>query len=303
MRNIGRIDDEGQATLFSDYLYAESIDNHLDPDGGAQVLWVHDDAKVDRAKELLAAFRAAPGDPRYQAARPSAAARRRERQAKDEAYRARIRLAQWSMYGAAGRGDLTRATLALCALVAAVSGLGASWSIVAPLMLTNSPVGWMLPEVRSGELWRLVTPIFVHFGITHLGFNMWMWWSFAQRVEVRKGRGWFAVFVLLAAVFSNLVEFGLSYATAVPGEGLAFGGMSGVLYALFGFTWFKGRLDPLDELSVDQTTQWMLLGWLVLCITGAMGPIANGAHVGGLVFGMAWAYVDVAWFEWRKRRG
>lgn len=304
MRNIGRIDDAAQATVFSDYLYAQAIDNHVDADDDSHVIWVHDDAHLGPARELLAAFRAEPEAERFHAARSSARARRKEVQAKDQAYRDRIRLAQLTLYGADGRGDLTRAFLVISVLVGIGTGLGSNWQLVSPLMLTNASVGALLPEVLGGQIWRLVTPVFVHFGITHLLFNMWMWWGFAQRVEHRKGLRWFGLFALAAAVFSNLAEFGLAYLMAggALGVGVSFGGMSGVLYALFGFVWFKGRLDPLDELAVDPTTQWMLLGWLVLCMTGAMGPIANGAHFGGLVFGVLWAYGDVAVFNWRKRR-
>ena len=105
----------------------------------------------------------------------------------------------------------------------------------------------------SGQVWRLVTPIVIHYGMMHLLFNMWMWWSFGQRVEARKGTRWFAVFVVVSAALSNLCQFGIGYLMA-PYQISLVGGMSGVLYAVFGFVWVKGRLDPLDELQIDDVT-------------------------------------------------
>lgn len=34
-----------------------------------------------------------------------------------------------------------------------------------------------------------------------------------------------------------------------------------------------------------------MLGWLVLCMTGYLGPIANMAHLTGLLVGMGMGYI------------
>ena len=75
----------------------------------------------------------------------------------------------------------------------------------------------------------------------------------------------------------------------------AFGGMSGVVYGLFGYVWIKSTFCPEPGFATSQGTVIILLGWLFLCMTGAIGPIANIAHVVGLVVGMAVAYVPSFW--------
>jgi membrane associated rhomboid family serine protease len=40
-----------------------------------------------------------------------------------------------------------------------------------------------------------------------------------------------------------------------------------------------------------------MLLWLVVCMTGTVGPIANAAHVGGLVMGGLWGLIP-----WLRRR-
>lgn len=47
-----------------------------------------------------------------------------------------------------------------------------------------------------------------------------------------------------------------------------------------------GELYPEEGLRMDSRNTVILLGWMVLCFTGFVGPIANAAHLGGLAVGM-----------------
>jgi GlpG protein len=93
------------------------------------------------------------------------------------------------------------------------------------------------------------------------------------------------VFVLVVAAASNLAEYSF-------GRTPRFGGMSGVVYALIGYAWIRGRFDPGAGIQLDRQNVIFALIWFVLCFTGLLGPIANYAHGAGLLLGMAWAFVD-----------
>src|SRR5205814_225667 len=82
-----------------------------------------------------------------------------------------------------------------------------------------------LSSVRHGQLWRLITPIFLHFSILHLIFNLFWLRDLGAMIETRRGSWRLLAIVLAAAVVGNLAEYAWS--------GPAFGGMSGVVYALF----------------------------------------------------------------------
>ena len=92
--------------------------------------------------------------------------------------------------------------------------------------------------------------------------------------------------VLVAAVLSNLGQH--FYMEQADPEVLhLFGGLSGVGYALFGYLWMKGQYEPEQGMILHPNTITTMLFWLVLCMTGLLGPIANAAHVVGLLVGVA----------------
>ena len=80
----------------------------------------------------------------------------------------------------------------------------------------------------------------------------------------------------------------------------AFGGMSGVLYGLFGYLWMKSRYQPALGLSLNPRIVVLLIAWLFLCMTGVMGSVANTAHLAGLLVGVV---IGVAPHLWELLRG
>lgn len=118
----------------------------------------------------------------------------------------------------------------------------------------------------------------------HLLFNMLMFRELGGLIERRYGSLRYASLVLVLAVASGLTQ----YAVVSP----YFLGMSGVLFGLFGYAWVQGRLNPIGfGFVLSSQTVLILMGWFILCFTGLMGPIANWAHTGGLVFGAAISWV------------
>src|SRR5262249_13522307 len=138
----------------------------------------------------------------------------------------------------------------------------------------------MLQEVRQGQLWRLITPIFLHFGWPHIIFNMLCLRDLGSMIEARQSSLQLAILVLGIGVCSNLGQYYMS--------GPAFGGMSGVIYGLLGYVWIRGKFDPGSGLFLHPSTVTMMLIWFVICYTPLLGHIANTAHAVGLVMGVAW---------------
>jgi GlpG protein len=138
--------------------------------------------------------------------------------------------------------------------------------------------------MAKGEYWRLVTPIFLHFGIFHIAFNgLWLW-ELGRRMEPLIGSVQMIAVVLLMAVASNLGQYLWS------GPSL-FGGMSGVVYGLLGYIWIRNKVAPKPILDIPKGLLGFMLFWLLLGMSGFInffmdGSIANVAHAIGLLTGM-----------------
>ncbi len=149
-----------------------------------------------------------------------------------------------------------------------------------------------------GEYWRVITPIFLHFGWLHITFNSLWLWELGGLVEQRLGGGSLLVLVLLCGGGSNLAQAWYS------GPSL-FGGMSGVVYALLGFCWVYNALLPEGRLWVPRPIIAFMLIWLVFCMVAptellGIGSIANAAHLGGLLLGCLLAGLLALRRRWLK---
>jgi len=122
-----------------------------------------------------------------------------------------------------------------------------------------------------------------------------MCWLFSLggQIENKKGGKFFLTLVLIIAVVSNLIQFIF--------EGFSFGGMSGVVYGLFGYVFIKSKLDPGDGFGIDQANELIMLGFFVVCWLGWLGNIANWAHTGGLIVGLAWGWCSALRWNRGKR--
>lgn len=179
---------------------------------------------------------------------------------------------------------LTVGLIAVCIAVALLSKLGAAQDVLQYLYIAD-PHRDGLAAIGAGQVWRLLTPIFIHFGIMHLVFNMMWLWDLGGLIEGRRGLWFLAGFTLVVGIASNLAQYLMSGSPF-------FGGMSGVVYGLLGYTWMQGRYNPRFGYVLHQSTVIMMLAWFVLCWTGLLGPIANWAHSAGLLIGVAWGYLE-----------
>ena len=187
-------------------------------------------------------------------------------------------------------GGLTMVLIMVSVAVTIVTGLGKNWDtlnwfLITDVVMEGNSIKWHtgLPEVMNGQVWRLITPVFVHFGFIHIIFNMLWLNDLGNMVESRKGSWFLALFVAVTGISANVGQ----YLWTSP----LFGGMSGVVYGLLGYVWMKGKFDPLSRMSLDKNTVFMMLFWYVLCFTPVMPvAIANVAHTIGLVIGVLWGY-------------
>jgi GlpG protein len=294
LRQIGTLPKGLDPKIFADHLLSLSIKARIDERPEGADVWIYNEDQVARARDELQAYLSHPDDPRFRDAIPAAQAIRRQEQQRDKQFRKNFREASdlWSTPGFRRR-PLTVILMAACVIVYLFqrSAEGTTWEN--RLFFTTFYVdreGALrdngLEPILHGEIWRMVTPIFMHSteNLLHILFNMMCLNSFGTMIEVRRGTLRLAGLVLIAAVFSNFGEY--FYDLRAHGHAVPFLGFSGVGYALFGYIWMKGLHEPEQGMAVHPNTVNIMMLWLVVCMTGMLGPIANAAHVMGLVVGV-----------------
>lgn len=137
---------------------------------------------------------------------------------------------------------------------------------------------------QQWQLWRWVSHALLHFSVLHIVFNMLWWWQLGGDIEKRLGAGKLISLFVLSSACSGLAQFWV--------EGANFGGLSGVVYALVGYTWILGWKCPHTGLAIQKSVLGFLLIWLVLGFVQPFMAIANSAHLSGLVVGMIFGRLD-----------
>lgn len=295
MRQIGPPLPASQASTLADVLLAEGIKTHLGGTPNGMEVWVIDEDRLNRARELLATFLADPEASRHAEARNKAKQVRTEENKTEREYeRLQHRIEKRMTRTARDQVTLFLVVVSVAVSLFSISlvnrqdsnlDAGAPEQVVRWLSFANPTVHIGKPQAQIPwmEPWRMVTPIFLHFGVMHLVFNMLMLISMGSRVERAIGPYRYAALVLALAIFSNLAQ-GLM----VPHHN--FGGMSGVVYGIFGFIWVQMSRAPSRGLAVDGLTSFIMMAWFFAGFSSQfnMGgaAVANHAHAGGLLMGL-----------------
>lgn len=145
------------------------------------------------------------------------------------------------------------------------------------------------PSVWDGQVWRLLTAAFIHFGPIHIFFNMFVLWDIGRLCEMVVGRVKYVLVYLASAL-------GGTIASTIFTNGLS-GGASGALFGVAGALLALVLLDHEHRVFVQRDRlKTMLVRFVVINgvlqfmiphidIAAHMGGLVTGAAAGALVFG------------------
>lgn len=143
------------------------------------------------------------------------------------------------------------------------------------------------PAFAPGKpvLLALVSSLFLHGGIAHLGLNLWFLWIFGNNIEDRLGHLAFGLFYLAGGIAATVGHIAAQPSSTVPVVGA-----SGAIAAVMGayLVWFPNA--PIRTVVflvlVDVRARWFLIAWFVVqFFTGPDAGVAWIAHVVGFVYG------------------
>jgi len=140
--------------------------------------------------------------------------------------------------------------------------------------------------IMDGEVWRLVTPAFLHSSVLHIALNMYALYIIGRRLERFYGHGRFLLLYLLSAFAGNVLSFVLTSANSLGASTAIFG-----LLAAEGMFIYQNRklFGPM------RTRQMMVNLGVILAINLVYGFVSiarvdNMGHIGGLVGGFFFAW-------------
>ena len=136
--------------------------------------------------------------------------------------------------------------------------------------------------IAMGDYWRLLTPVFLHFGIIHFAFNNYMLHVIGNQLEETIGSTWFLIIYLASGIAGNLAS---SVFTVDMGAGA-----SGAIFGLLGVGFFlESSIGKQIERATGKKPKNQVYAMTVLINLGLgfMIPVIdNAAHIGGLICGV-----------------
>jgi rhomboid protease GluP len=170
--------------------------------------------------------------------------------------------------------------------------IGLSVAVYAAQLATDAFLGYDLPAmfgmkinqyIIAGQLWRLVTPMFLHGSFLHIGFNMYALVIIGSGLERRFGHWRFLVLYVLGSLSGNVFSFLLS-----PNPSL---GASTSIFGLLGAEmvfFFQNR--QLFGNSARRALQNVVMVAAINFIIGLSPGIDNWGHLGGLMGGLIFTW-------------
>jgi rhomboid protease GluP len=176
-------------------------------------------------------------------------------------------------------------TIALIAINVLVFALmvarGVSFTQPAPQDVLNWGADYGPFTLGDHQYWRLFTSCFLHFGIIHIAFNMYVLYQIGPFIQMAFGRIRYVLIYLIAGLGGSLVSVAVHPLAVGAG---ASGAIFGLYGAVFGFLLIKRRsLDPAVTKSIAKSAGLFVLYNVVY------GSISRNtdlsAHFGGLATG------------------
>ncbi len=283
MRKLFNTSDFENAERFGNYLHSLKIENDLrdeelsDADEKQWSLWIMDEDFLEEADRLKSEFLSDPFNKIY-----DVKVKKKVQKEMPKAKGARYVDVRSEIFAANSSKDAPAvlAIIVICTVLFLAS-LTALDPVIKRILFFSQYMGRDFPEIASGQIWRLVTPIFLHDGFLHILFNMMWLHQLGGQIEKIDGSWKLIIFVVFTAIFCNTSQYFIS--------GANFLGMSGVVYGMLGFIWTVCRVAPRSRYDLNDQTMFFMMAWLVLCFF--MENIANTQHVVGLLVGLSLGFV------------
>jgi len=200
------------------------------------------------------------------------------------------------------RAPLSLFLILLCIVLAVLAPLESMNGLTRSLLYPDFSYGTsiidlerVMNDLQLMVFLKMLSPAILHGGLVHLSFNMLWLWEFGRRIEAVQASWVLLLLIIILALVSNTAQY-------LYGGSIYFGGMSGVVYGLFGYIWMWQLFDPAKGLALPCALVFFLLLSLVIITALDLDFIADEAHIGGFLAGILYgATVATVSKVWRSR--
>lgn len=143
--------------------------------------------------------------------------------------------------------------------------------------------------IRAGQIWRLITPVFLHdsvlpYGLLHIGFNMYALFLYGRGLEARYGHVRFALLYFLSGYAGNVLSFLITAGPSLGASTAVFG-----LLAAEGMFILQNR-QLFGNRAGRALMNILYIAGINLLIGFSTSGIDNFGHIGGLLGGAIFAW-------------
>ena len=140
------------------------------------------------------------------------------------------------------------------------------------------------PAIRQFQIWRLITPLFLHGSILHIGFNMYALYVFGRGMEARFGKMRFLALYFMTGFAGNVFSFVLTPAASLGASTAIFG-----LLRAEGVFLFQNR-EVLRGRASRAINNLIFMAVINLMFGFSVSGVDNWGHVGGLLGGLLFGW-------------
>jgi GlpG protein len=277
MRFISNFTDQKLAEKFAAVLAKAGIEAEVRAEDSEFGVWVYQEEQIAESRSLHSEFVKNPDDKRFQVSTFGLKAQL----PKSINDRHRVIDVRREVFGAANAKNIVTMTLIVVSVILTIIVEIPAYKWLKAQLMYSNYIRPMFLEISQGQVWRLITPIFLHAGFLHILFNMMWLHTLGGQIEQQKGSRFLLVFILLTAVTVNTAQY---LTTPAP-----FLGMSGVVYALFGYMWMAIRYEAGCRYELSDFTVKLMIFWLFFCLF--LPNVANTQHFVGAGLGAAYGYL------------
>lgn len=325
MRLIASIKAKEDALRFSLFLTLEGIENSCDQaSGDSYSIWVKDEDQVQESQNLWVQYQQ---NPKADAFRPEKKKNKSNVKAPfSPTIQYRPTIAR-SLTPSNLKGRITLGIVVLCFSLFFLEesfkflaklfdqyllfDVSKSWSGFYPLVLNYFLANHYVPlwptfeSISNGQLWRLITPIFLHGDLFHLVFNMLWLGMLGKQIEHRLGIFRYLLLTVCLAIFSNTSQYLMT--------GPFFMGYLGVICGFLSFIWVRQKIAVWEGYTIHQTSYIIILVYIFAYVSleafsffqmvFTKSPVqgtgfANTAHLMGGLCGLFMGFLP--YFSWKR---